>query len=89
MEQDERNLDRLAVKLSTAARLLDCGTTTVHNLARAGKLEVVHIGADRRITVRSIQALIAAQLGEQLSPAPALRRRSRRKSREAAEGRAT
>lgn len=51
------NLEPLVVKGTTAARMLDCGPTTVWRLCREGKLETVQIGADKRITVESIKRL--------------------------------
>ena len=48
-----------AVKRSTAARMLDCGQTKVYELARAGKLETILLGADVRITVASIKNFVA------------------------------
>lgn len=51
-----------AVRFSTAARMLDCGVTSIHRMAAEGKLEVIRVGSgegrgDRRITLRSIKAL--------------------------------
>jgi excisionase family DNA binding protein len=57
LETEVVTLEPFAVRLSTAARLLECGVTTVHKLIHAGQLEVIHVGADRRVTLSSIKAL--------------------------------
>ena len=49
------NLEPVAVKFSTAAKMLDCGSTTIWRLCKAGKLDVIKIGADNRITTESIK----------------------------------
>lgn len=54
--------EALAVKRSTAARMLDCGATKVWELQKSGDLETIKIGADDRITVDSIRRFIARQL---------------------------
>ena len=51
------NLDPIAVKRTTAARMLDCGPTTIWRLCKEGKLDTVRIGADERITVESIKRI--------------------------------
>ncbi len=51
----EENLEPVAVKPATAARMLDCGPTTIWRLTKAGKLKTVKVGADDRITVESIK----------------------------------
>jgi hypothetical protein len=54
-------VEPVAVELSTAARMLDVGPTTVHRLIKAGKLDAITIDhddgkrGDRRITVASIK----------------------------------
>jgi hypothetical protein len=50
-------LETVAVKRSTAAKMLDCGPTTIWRLCREGKLDTVKIGADERITVESIRRI--------------------------------
>ncbi len=50
-------LETVAVKRSTAAKMLDCGPTTIWRLCREGKLDTVKIGADERITVESIKRI--------------------------------
>ena len=52
------SIEPFAVKRSTAARLLDCGPTLIWKYQKSGVLETVRIGADTRITVRSIKALV-------------------------------
>jgi excisionase family DNA binding protein len=56
----EVTLEPLAVKRSTAAKLIDCGTTKVYELCRAGKLATIKVGADDRITIESIKRYVAA-----------------------------
>lgn len=51
------NIEPVAVKRKTAARMLDCGETTVWRLQKEGKLETVKVGEDDRITVESIKRL--------------------------------
>lgn len=51
------NLEPVAVKPSTAAKMLDCGGTTIWRLCKEGKLDTVKIGKDDRITVESIKRL--------------------------------
>lgn len=52
-------IEPLAVKRSTAAKMLDCGATKIYGLCRAGKLKTIKVGADRRITVESIKQYVA------------------------------
>lgn len=56
------NLDQLAVRRRTAARMLDCGETKIYELEKSGELETIKLGADRRITVESIRRFIQRQL---------------------------
>jgi hypothetical protein len=51
------NLEPIAVKRSTAAKMLDCGPTTIWRLCKEGKLDTIKIGADERITVESIKRI--------------------------------
>jgi excisionase family DNA binding protein len=51
----------VAVRRSTAATMLDCSATTIHKLIHQGKLEVIKIGADQRVTVASIRRLAAGE----------------------------
>ncbi len=48
--------DRVAVRRTTAADMLDCSPSTIYNLCRAGKLKTIRLGADERILVESIKA---------------------------------
>ncbi|OGA59984.1 MAG: hypothetical protein A3G81_26125 [Betaproteobacteria bacterium RIFCSPLOWO2_12_FULL_65_14] len=53
-------LEPLAVRRGTAAKMLDCSPTTIHKLMKAGKLRTVKVGADDRILIDSIRALVAS-----------------------------
>jgi len=44
----------VVVRISTAAKMLDCGRSSVYDLCVAGKLKTVWLKSDRRITVESI-----------------------------------
>jgi excisionase family DNA binding protein len=55
-------LEPVAVRLPTAARMLDCGVTKIHELIKAGKLETIQIGADRRVTIASVKRLVAPRV---------------------------
>ena len=59
---DTVTLEPIAVKRSTAAKLLDCGSTKVFQLQKAGELKTVKVGADDRIIVQSIREYVARQL---------------------------
>lgn len=52
-------VDRLAVKRTTAADLLDCSPSTIYKLERAGILKTVQVGTDRRITMESLRRYAA------------------------------
>lgn len=54
--------DQIAVKRSTAARMLDCGPTKIYELEKSGELETIKVGADKRITVESIRRFVQRQL---------------------------
>lgn len=56
------NIEPVAVKRSTAARMLDCGPTKVWQLQKSGELETVKLGADDRITVDSIKRFIGRKV---------------------------
>lgn len=60
----------MAVKIDHAARLLDVGRSTVMRLIDAGRLRTIIIGADRRVTMASLRALVA----ESAAAAKSLRR---------------
>lgn len=53
-------VEPVAVRRATAAVMLDCSATTIHKLIHEGRLEVVKIGADQRVTVESIKRLCTA-----------------------------
>ena len=59
---DTVTIEPIAVKRSTAARMLDCGATKIYELERAAELETIKVGADPRITVASIRRYVARQL---------------------------
>jgi excisionase family DNA binding protein len=54
-------LEPMFVRYRTAAGLLDCSESTLRKLVRQGKLKTALIGADVRISVESIKALLGAQ----------------------------
>jgi hypothetical protein len=54
----------LVVSPKKAAFLLDCGLDAVYALLHQGQLESYLEGQRRKITVRSIQALIAKRLAD-------------------------
>ena len=51
-------LDPVAVRYITAARMLEISESTVRKLEKKGKLKTTLVGADRRVTVASIRALL-------------------------------
>jgi excisionase family DNA binding protein len=57
----EDGIEPLAVKIDTAARILDCSRSTVYKLLNAGKLKTINIGADQRIPVESIKEFLRSQ----------------------------
>jgi hypothetical protein len=63
---NESSLPPLVAKPRTAARALDCGLTVVYELMRAGELETVDAGADKRIVWASLERL--ARTGWPKSP---------------------
>jgi hypothetical protein len=54
--------DRLLASLRRARTMLDCGNTQLYSLMNSGELESVWLGRSRKITVDSIQRLIARRL---------------------------
>jgi excisionase family DNA binding protein len=52
-------LEPLYVRYRTAAGMLECSESTVRKLTREGKLRVVKVGDDDRVSVESIKALRA------------------------------
>jgi hypothetical protein len=54
--------DRLLASLKRARALLDCGNTQLYALMNSGELDSVWLGRSRKITVESIQRLIARRL---------------------------
>jgi hypothetical protein len=53
-------IEPVAVRVRTAARMLDIGVTKAYELLAAGKLEAVRIDADQRVLVSSIKRLASA-----------------------------
>jgi excisionase family DNA binding protein len=58
MNEGVVSLEPVAVRRQTAAKMLDCSDTTVWRLVQTGVLKTIKIGADDRITVDSIRALV-------------------------------
>jgi excisionase family DNA binding protein len=58
MKEEVAVLEPVAVRRQTAAKMLDCSETTVWKLVREGVLRKIKVGADDRVTVESIRALI-------------------------------
>jgi excisionase family DNA binding protein len=56
-------VEPLAVKIATAAAMLEVGTGTVYNLIRKGTLKTTRIPgcADQRVLISSIKQVIAAR----------------------------
>ena len=52
-------VEPVAVRLSTAAGVLDCSVSTIRKLVKEKKLETVKVGNDDRVTVKSLKALAA------------------------------
>jgi hypothetical protein len=50
-------IEPVAVRRETAAAMLDCSPTTIWRLCKEGKLDVVKVGSDSRVTVESIRRL--------------------------------
>ena len=57
--------EALAVKIDRAARLLDCGRSTVLRLINDGRLDVITFQRSRRITMASLKKLLAEGLGDE------------------------
>lgn len=60
--QPDVTIEPVVVKPSTAAKMLEVGSTTIWRLCKEGKLETVKIGSDNRITVESIKRIGKAQV---------------------------
>lgn len=60
MKERVLELEPVAVRRQTAAKMLDCSETKVWQLARDGVLKKIKVGADDRITVESIRAFAKA-----------------------------
>jgi hypothetical protein len=54
--------DRLLASLRRTKTMLDCGNTQLYSLMNSGELDSVWLGRSRKITVDSIQRLIARRL---------------------------
>lgn len=59
VSEEVTQIEPVAVRYLTAAKMFDCSESTVRKLAREGKLKSVMVGGDKRITLASINALIA------------------------------
>ena len=57
--QTETTLKPLAVRPSTASKMLDCSVTKVYDLIKQGKLRTVPFGADQRIPLSELEGLLA------------------------------
>jgi hypothetical protein len=55
----EDGLEPVAVRFDTAARMLDCSYSTIWKLSKDGVLKTIKVGADNRVLVESIRALVA------------------------------
>lgn len=55
--KSEEEIEPVAVRRATAARLLDCSPSTIHSLIKRGDLKIIKVGADQRVTVASIRRL--------------------------------
>lgn len=49
------NVEPIAVRYITAAKMLEVSESTVRKLEREGKLRTILVGADRRVTIESIK----------------------------------
>ena len=58
--EPEVTMEPIAVRRTTAAKLLDCTPPKVWQLQREGKLDAIKVGADDRITVESIRRFATA-----------------------------
>ena len=85
MEDEILDDQPLVVSPKKAAFLLDCGLDAVYAHIRQGQLESYLEGQRRKITVRSIQALIAKRLADagsafqrssRIPPSPKKKRRA-------------
>jgi hypothetical protein len=67
--------DRLLAGLRRAKIMLDCGNTQLYALMNSGELDSVWLGRSRKVTVESIQRLVARRLAaaaERRAARPAL-----------------
>ena len=55
------SIEPIAVRPATAGKLMECGRSRVYELIREGRLEVVRIDSDQRVTVRSIKRLLGVE----------------------------
>lgn len=90
---DERGVTPLAVNMSRARILLDCGNDLLYDLIHRGEIESFTVGNKRKVVVASLQSFIAKRLaandGSTFVPAahsppvppPGPRKRLPRKSR--------
>ena len=58
---NELQLKPLAVRPSTAARLLDCGRTYIYGLIQRGEIRTIPFGDGQRILMAELEAYLAAK----------------------------
>jgi len=63
MPEPNVSIKPIAVKYDTAAKLFDCGPTKIRQFVKDGLLQTVHIGADERVLVSSLEQLPAKLAG--------------------------
>lgn len=54
--------EKEALSVREACTALGCGVTRLYEFLNAGELEAFHLGQSRRVTRRSVEALIARRL---------------------------
>jgi hypothetical protein len=58
-------IEPVAVGFETAGEMLGVGKTKAWELAKAGKLDTIKIGADSKVVVESIRRFVASELAAQ------------------------
>jgi len=61
MKPDTVTVEPVAVKMDTAAKMLDIGRTSLWRLVKAGKLATIRVGADQRVTTESLRRFVSDQ----------------------------
>lgn len=54
------SIEPLAVRKTTAAKLIEVGGTKLWQLVKSGQLKVIRVGKDERVTVDSIKKFVEA-----------------------------